>query len=62
MNNDNEINILDFSLLVDAFNTVVGDTNYLEAANLSDDNSVDIIDFSLLVNNFNTSGQKPSGL
>ena len=57
-NNDNVVDIGDFGLLVNAYNTDVVNALafYDTRADLNQDGSVDIGDFGLLVNNYNAQG------
>jgi hypothetical protein len=61
-NDDNRITLLDFSLLVTAFNTAAGSPGYNAAVDFNNNGFVNLADFSLLATNFNQSGEKPSGL
>lgn len=58
-NNDNQVNILDLSILAGAYNTSVGDTDYNPQANFNGDTAVNILDLSLLAGNYNTAGADP---
>lgn len=51
-NNDNQINIIDFSLLASTFSKCEGYDGYDERANFNGDGCVNILDFSLLAHNF----------
>jgi hypothetical protein len=62
VNNNNHVNILDFSSLVTSFNLEAGEVGYNPSANLNGVGKVNILDFSLLVTNFNVFGEIPSGL
>ena len=62
VNNNNHVNILDFSTMVNSFNLEAGDTGYNPSANLNGMGRVNILDFSLMVSNFNEFGELPSGL
>jgi hypothetical protein len=62
VNNNNHVNILDFSSLVTSFNLGEGDVGYNPNANLNGVGNVNILDFSLLVTNFNIFGELPTGL
>ncbi len=55
-NNDNFINVTDFSILATAFNTLEGQPNYNANADFNDDGIINITDFSLLATNFGQSG------
>ncbi len=62
VNNNNRVNLLDFSTLVTSFNLETGDVGYNPSANLNGTGRVNTLDFSLLVTNFNVFGEIPSGL
>ncbi|MGB3801516.1 MAG: dockerin type I domain-containing protein, partial [Lewinella sp.] len=62
VNNNNQVNILDFSALVSSFDLEDSDTGYNSNADLNGTGVVDILDFSLLVTNFDVFGEVPSGL
>ncbi|WP_198664879.1 immunoglobulin-like domain-containing protein [Lewinella sp. IMCC34191] len=62
INNNNHVNILDFSALVNSFGLEPGDAGYNPNANLDGTGEVQILDFSLLVSNFDVFGEIPSGL
>ncbi|MBL8131406.1 MAG: hypothetical protein JNL42_06080 [Anaerolineae bacterium] len=55
-NDDNIVNIQDFSILASAFGTSLGGAGYNASADFNDDNTVNISDFSLLAANFGQSG------
>ncbi|MDZ4770348.1 MAG: hypothetical protein SGJ24_14580, partial [Chloroflexota bacterium] len=55
-NNDNVVNITDFSILAASFGKVEGVTDYDARADFSGDDNVNINDFSLLAANFGQSG------
>gem|GEM_PF-825872 len=55
-NNDNTVNITDFSILAVAFGKVNGAVGYDSRADFNTDNVVNITDFSLLASNFGTLG------
>ena len=61
VNNNNHVNILDFSTMVNSFNLEAGDAGYNPSANLNGTGKVNILDFSLMVSNFNEFGEVPSG-
>lgn len=56
-NNDNFVDIFDFSLLASSFNKCSGNVAYKAQADFNKDNCVDIFDFSLLASNFNVAGE-----
>ncbi len=61
-NNDNVIELLDFSILANTFGKSAGETNYDERADFNQDDAVDLNDFSLLAANFGAQGQEPGGV
>lgn len=58
-NQDNEISLLDFSLLAGSYNLSLGDEGYVEGADFTGDGVVNIFDFSLLAINYLESGATP---
>ncbi len=62
VNNDNRVNVLDHSTLVNSYNLQAGDAGYNPSANLNGTGRVNTLDFSLMVGNFNRFGEVPSGL
>lgn len=56
VNNDNEVGPADFSLMVTAFGSFLGDPNYSAAADLNDDEEVGPADFSILSGSFGEFG------
>ena len=58
-NNDNAVNITDFSILKSSFGKANGDPGYDERADFTGDNAVNISDFSILKNNFGLGGAPP---
>jgi hypothetical protein len=56
INNDNQVRLTDFSLLVTTFNLTAGSAGYDARADLNGNGAVTLQDFSLLVLNFNTTG------
>ncbi len=62
IDNNNRVNVLDYSILATSFNKQEGDAGYVPQANLNATGLVNTLDFSLLVNNFNVFGETPSGL
>ncbi|MEL6627184.1 MAG: 5'-nucleotidase C-terminal domain-containing protein [Bacteroidota bacterium] len=60
-NNDNLVNLVDFSILASTFGQAQGSIGYNENADFNGDLSVVLVDFSLLVTNFNTLGAVPGG-
>jgi subtilisin family serine protease len=55
-NDDNHINILDLSVLADAFNTTPSSSNWNAYADFNCDGKVDIADLGILASNFNAAG------
>ncbi|MDD4237582.1 MAG: M4 family metallopeptidase [Desulfotomaculaceae bacterium] len=51
-NSDQKINLSDFGILVDAFNSVPGSPNWNKLADFSADNQVNLSDFGILSDNF----------
>jgi hypothetical protein len=60
-NNDNLVNLGDFSIVKNAFGTSLGGTNYDDRADLNGDQTVGAFDFNLLRNNFGIGGAPPIG-
>lgn len=56
INDDNVVDITDFSFFLNTFNKTVGNPGYDARADFNGDNFVDITDFSLFLNYFNTMG------
>jgi hypothetical protein len=56
-NNNNIINILDFSVLSATFSKCIGVSGYDDRADFNEDDCVDILDFSLLASNFQQMGE-----
>ncbi|MEM7798766.1 MAG: dockerin type I domain-containing protein [Chloroflexota bacterium] len=57
VNGDNEVTLIDFSILSASFNLSEGDPGYDLRADLNGDNQVTALDFSILASNFNQSGE-----
>jgi hypothetical protein len=55
-NNDNSVDVFDLDALVQAFNSLPGETNWNETADFNCDGSVDVFDLDILVRNFNEQG------
>jgi hypothetical protein len=53
VNDDNRVNLVDFSLLARAFNTLPAFSNYDPRADLNGDTPINLLDFSLLALNYN---------
>jgi hypothetical protein len=58
-NNDNRVNISDFTILAATFGKSLGMPGYDARADLNGDNNVNISDFTLLASNFGKVGQNP---
>ncbi|MEI7646175.1 MAG: dockerin type I domain-containing protein [Chloroflexales bacterium] len=61
-NNDNQINLLDFSLLSGTFGKSSSTTGYDSRADFNNDNIINLLDFSLLAKNFGKAGLASSPL
>ncbi len=61
-NNDNQINLLDFSLLSGTFGKSSSSTGYDSRADFNNDSMINLLDFSLLVKNFGKAGLASSSL
>lgn len=59
LNGDNGVNVVDFSILSNAFGSSVGDPNFNLMADLNCDGGVNIVDFSMLSANFGIGGAMP---
>jgi hypothetical protein len=59
VNNDNYVDGLDASLLLNSFYKGIGDAGFNPQADLNGDGFVDGLDASLLLNNFNQTGEDP---
>ena len=55
-NNDNKVDLRDFSLLASSFNKCQGQADYRKEADFNGDDCVNLKDFSLLAGNFNQTG------
>jgi hypothetical protein len=55
-NNDNSVDIFDLDLLIQAFNSVEGDPNFLVGTDLNCDGAADVFDLNILITNFNSVG------
>ncbi|MDW8320829.1 MAG: hypothetical protein RMM08_05660, partial [Armatimonadota bacterium] len=53
---DNEVTLFDFGLLVQAFGSVRGDSNWNQAVDFDGDEEVTLFDFGILVQNFGETG------
>jgi hypothetical protein len=58
-NNDNRVNVTDFSILKATFGKGSGDPGYDDRADLNGDTRVNVTDFTLLRNNFGLAGAPP---
>ncbi len=58
-NNDNCVNVQDFSLLKNTFGKSVGDPGYDARADFNGDTSISVVDFNLQKNNFGICGAGP---
>ncbi|MCS7311158.1 MAG: hypothetical protein NZ741_13160, partial [Armatimonadetes bacterium] len=56
--NDNEVSLLDFGLLLQAFGTVRGDSGWSQAVDLDGDEEVSLLDFGVLLQNFGLTGEE----
>jgi hypothetical protein len=59
VNNDNCVNVTDFTLLKNSFGKSVGDPGYDGRADLDGNNTVNVVDFNLLKGNFGICGAPP---
>src|SRR5207253_6895657 len=57
--NDNVINVSDFSILKNTFGKTIGDPGYDDRADFTGDNTVNVTDFNLMKVNFGQSGAPP---
>ncbi|MEM7800860.1 MAG: dockerin type I domain-containing protein [Chloroflexota bacterium] len=57
-NGDNEVTLIDFSILSSSFNLAEGDPGYDPRADFNGDGEVTALDFSILATNFNLSGEE----
>lgn len=62
VDNDNDVDIVDFSILATTFGKCEGDPDYDDRADFNEDGCVDIRDFSLLATNFGHVGDSPPPL
>lgn len=60
LNNNNFVNILDFSLFSTSFFTTTGNPGYNEAADFNGNGIINITDFSIFTSNFNQLGESPN--
>ena len=59
VNNDDVVDLLDFSVLRTTFGRCAGDTGYDGRADLNGDGCIDLLDFSLLRTSFGQFGPQP---
>ena len=57
--NSGTVDIGDFGILINSYNTQAGDAGYNTSADLNHDGRVDIGDFGQLINNYNKTGDPP---
>lgn len=57
INNDNMVNILDYSALMTTWRKQAGDVGYNAAADLKQDNQINILDYSMMVTNWRKQGE-----
>ncbi|MER3473933.1 MAG: hypothetical protein C4335_07845 [Armatimonadota bacterium] len=55
--NDNEVTLFDFGLLVQAFGALRGDANWNQAVDFDGDEEITLFDFGILVQNFGMVGE-----
>ena len=58
-NNNNSVNLFDFSLMLDTYNKSTGNTGFDARCDFNGDGIVNLFDFSLLLGSYNTSGENP---
>lgn len=56
LDDDNEINLVDFGMLASSFGAVPGDLNYIEEADLNGDLEVNLVDFGIQSAHFGETG------
>lgn len=56
-NNDNSVDLLDFSILLNTYNKALGDPGYDARADFNGDDGTDLLDFSILLPNYNQDGE-----
>jgi hypothetical protein len=57
-NDDNSVDLLDFSILLATYNKFLGNAGYDPRADFNNDDAVDLLDFSLLLPNYNLNGEE----
>jgi hypothetical protein len=57
-NDDNSVDLLDFSILLATYNKFLGNAGYDLRADFNLDDAVDLLDFSLLLPNYNLNGEE----
>jgi hypothetical protein len=58
VNNDNAVNVTDFTLLKTTFGKALGDPGYDARADFNGDNAVTTADFTILKSNFGQGGAR----
>jgi len=58
-NDDNQITLLDFTILATSFNLNSGNAGYDDRADFNGDDQITLLDFTLLATNFNLQGDIP---
>ncbi len=56
VNNNNKVDVDDLTLLLNVYNSTLGDGTYTDAADLTCNGKVDVDDLTVLLNNYNTTG------
>lgn len=56
-NNDNSVDVFDLDVLIQAFDSLPGDTNWNPGADLNTDDAADVLDLDLLIRNFDRMGE-----
>jgi len=57
--NDNQIDIIDFAVLLSSYNKNASQDGYKDEADFNGDQGVNIIDFSVMLSNYNQTGENP---
>lgn len=57
-NDDNAVDVLDLSILIEAFDAGLGDPNWNPGADFNNDGGVDVFDLDLLISNFDAVGDE----
>ena len=58
-NDDNQITLLDFTILATSFNLNSGNAGYDDRADFNGDDQITLLDFTLMATNFNQTGDEP---